>query len=229
MRLQKYLSSQGIASRRKSEDLISQGIVTINGQTAQLGDKIDPANDAIKVGNKLISTNQTNSTLIYLIFNKPAGYEVTRKFTPNKQNVYELLPKKLENKIWPIGRLDKYSSGLLIFTNDGELTQKLTHPKYEHDKEYLVEYTGELTENKLKKIQHGIKIENETYKSDKCKVVRPGLLNITLHEGKNRQIRKILEALGLKTTLLHRIRIGKLKIGKLASGKFQTISKSKII
>lgn len=228
IRLQKFLSGQGVASRRKSEELIEQGLVTINGKIAKLGDKVDPENDAIKVGNKLIC-KPTQETPIYLILNKPAGLEVTHQLIAGRKTVYDLLPKKIENKVWPVGRLDKFSAGLLIFTNDGELTQKLTHPKFEHEKEYFVSYTGELTENKLKKIQHGVKIEGETYKSDKCKVVKPGLLNIVLHEGKNRQIRKILESLGLKVTTLQRIRIGKLLLKGLEVGKFKTISKKDLI
>ena len=135
IRLQKFLSSAGVASRRHAEDLILQGAVTVNGQPAQIGDKVVPARDRVECNGKLVRAEER---IYYLALNKPKGYICSRSDPQGRKSVYGLLPEELRSKVWSVGRLDFFTEGLLLFTNDGELTQALAHPRYEHEKEYEV-------------------------------------------------------------------------------------------
>lgn len=224
-RLQKYISQAGIASRRHAEELILAGKVKVNGQVVRkMGVKIDIDKDEVVVAGKKIKPQN----LIYLAFNKPKKFMTTRDDPQKRRTVFELLPKELKNKIWPIGRLDFNTEGLLIFTNDGELTQKLTHPSAEHEKEYRVELDKELTEGKTEKIETGVFLDNK--KTAPAKILGEGkVYYLTIHEGWKRQIRKMFGVLGYSVRNLKRIRVAKLKLGNLPLGEYKMIKKEDII
>ena len=167
--------------------------------------------------------------MIYLALNKPAGYTTTRSDKHAAKTVYDLLPKDLKRKVWPVGRLDKDSKGLLILTNDGDLTQKLTHPSFEHEKEYIVKFTGDLSDDKLDKLRKGFIINNQKMKMHYVNTIKPNVLKIVLREGKKRQIRVMLENQGCQIFQLTRTRISKLKLDQLRSGEYKNISIKEII
>ena len=226
IRLQKFLSSAGVASRRNAEELIKNKKVTVNSEIAVLGDKIDPDKDIIKVRGEMIKPAEAK---IYLILNKPIGYTTTRSDRHAERTVYDLLPRNLKKVVWPVGRLDKTSCGLLILTNDGELTQELTHPKYQHEKEYLVRTSGELTEEKIKELEKGIKIDDKKTSPAKIKLINSSEAKIIITEGQKRQVRRMLGEVNCRVTFLQRIRENKLQLSSLPSGKYKIISKSDII
>src|SRR3989344_2123206 len=183
-RLQKYISQAGIASRRHAEELIVAGKVKVNGKLIrELGTKIDPAKDKVEVNGKKIGLQK----LIYLILNKPKRYMTTRHDPERRKTVYELLPAELRNVVWPIGRLDFNTEGLLIFTNDGELTQTLAHPSREHDKEYEVILDKPISEGRLQKLREGMMIEGKKTAPAQVRVDGSKIF-ITIHEGWNRQV-----------------------------------------
>ncbi len=223
MRLQKFLAQAGIASRRLAEKLISSGQIKVNGKVAILGQQVDPLTDEVVFNKKKISLNITDKK-IYLALNKPAGYITTRADFKNQKSVYDLLPSDLRSKIWPVGRLDKDSCGLLLFTNDGELTQKLTHPSHQHDKEYLVRHSGQLTEQQRRQLQQGVILP--TGKTAPCQIIinQPGELKIILNEGKKRQIREMLRHFRCQVTFLQRTRHGQVKLGNLKEGHYRLLT-----
>jgi pseudouridine synthase len=224
-RLQKFISQAGVASRRHAEVLIIQGQVKVNGKIVkELGTKIDPQKDKVEVDGKKIGLQK----LVYLVLNKPKRYITTRDDPRSRRTVFELLPQSLKNIVWPVGRLDFDTEGLLIFTNDGELTQTLTHPSLEHEKEYEVILDKELSAGRIEKIQSGMMIDGK--KTAPAKIRTNGTtVYITIHEGWNRQVRKMFGELGYSVRNLKRIRIGKLKLGDLKPGEFRNIQKSEII
>lgn len=224
-RLQKYISQAGIASRRHAEELILAGKVKVNGQIIRkMGVKVDSDKDEVVVDGKKIKPQ----SFIYLAFNKPKKFMTTRLDPQKRRTVFELLPPELKNKVWPIGRLDFNTEGLLIFTNDGELTQKLTHPSAEHEKEYQVEVDKELTEGKMEKIETGVFLDNK--KTAPAKIRGEGkVYYLTIHEGWKRQIRKMFGVLGYSVRNLKRIRVAKLKLGNLPLGEYKMIKKEDII
>ncbi|HMQ02143.1 MAG TPA: pseudouridine synthase, partial [Candidatus Doudnabacteria bacterium] len=192
-RVQKFLSEQGIASRRKAEEFIRSGQVSINGRKAKLGDKVDPAKDEVKVYGKVVKRSEQK---IYLALNKPKGVVVS-KFDPRgRKTVFSLLPEELRTKVHNVGRLDYDTEGLLLLTNDGDLTQELSHPKYEHDKEYEVITDAEPRPAQLEKLRDGIELPTGLTSPAKIKQ-RSGKVYITVHEGKKRQIRRMFNAVGL--------------------------------
>jgi 23S rRNA pseudouridine2605 synthase len=223
-RLQKFISQAGVASRRHAEELITAGRVRVNGQVVKvLGTKIDPAQDRVEVDGIKIGAQK----LIYLALNKPKRYITTRHDPRRRKTVFELLPLALKNTVWPIGRLDFLTEGLLLFTNDGELTQALAHPSLEHEKEYEVVLNKELSAGRIAKLQTGMMIEGK--KTAPAKVRVQGLtVYITIHEGWNRQVRKMFAAFGLTVRSLRRIRIGKLKLGDLPVGQYRILTKQEI-
>jgi len=225
-RVQKFLSSAGIASRRKAEEFIASGQVFINGKKAKLGDKIDPEKDEVKVYGKIVKPREEK---IYLMLNKPKGYVVSKSDPQHKKTVFDLLPKDLRSKVWNVGRLDFDTEGLLILTNDGDLTQALAHPKYEHEKEYEVTTQEEPTESQLEKLRTGVEISTGTTYPAQVKT-RDGKVRITIHEGKKRQIRRMFSAVGLTVKNLKRIRINKLTLpSSLAQGEYQVVQKQDIL
>lgn len=225
-RLQKFLSSAGVASRRHAEELMLAGRVKVNGKIARtLGLKVDPQKDKVEVDGKTVRLPETR---IYLALNKPKRYLTTRHDPRKRRTVYELLPEEYRNKVWPIGRLDFNTEGLLIFTNDGDLTQALTHPSKEHEKEYEVILDHEISEGKLAKITGGMTLDGEMTAPAKARV-EGTTVYLAIHEGKYRQIRRMFSALGLSVRNLKRIRIGKLKVGNLALGAFRKIDPGEVL
>lgn len=226
IRVQKFLSEAGHASRRKAEEFIKSGQVSINGKRAKLGDKVDPENDEVKVYGKVIARSESK---IYIMLNKPKGYVVSKSDTRGRKTVFGLLDEDLRKKVWNVGRLDFDTEGLLLLTNDGELTQELSHPKYEHDKEYEVVTNVQPTESQLEKLRTGVEIATGmTYPAKLRK--RGGSTFVTIHEGKKRQVRRMFSALGLEVKNLKRVRINKLILPKsLSVGQYIAIKKEDIL
>ena len=224
-RLQKFISQAGIASRRHAEELIMAGKVKVNGaKITELGTKVDPQKDKVEVNGKSIKPAQ----LVYILLNKPKRYITTRHDPQKRKTVFDLLPPELRTVVWPVGRLDFNTEGLLILTNDGELTQVLTHPSKEHEKEYQVILDKELSEGKIEKIREGMFLEGK--KTAPAKIRTEGTtVYLTIHEGWNRQVRKMFIAFGYTIRNLKRIRAGKLKLGDLPVGQTRFLTKDEII
>lgn len=226
IRVQKFLSERGVASRRKAEEFIRSGQVSINGRQAKLGDKVNPEIDQVKVYGKLIENKLPK---VYLALYKPHGYVVTKRDPRGRRTVYSLLPETLREQVWSVGRLDFDTEGLLLLTNDGDLTQKLSHPKFEHEKEYEVTTDREIKDRQLETLRKGVKISSGM--TSPAKVKRSGnKILITIHEGKKRQVRQMFNRVGLGITNLKRLRIGKYSLPEeLKPGEFKQIKKSAII
>ena len=226
-RVQKYISQAGVASRRKAEEFIKSGQVLINGRKAKLGDKVDSEKDVVKIYGKLVKPPTEEK--IYLALNKPKGYVVSKSDPKGKKNIFELLPEDLRNKVWNVGRLDFDTEGLLILTNDGDLTQSLAHPSYEHDKEYEVTTQEEFSDSQLEKLRNGVELPTGMTYPAKVKT-KSGKVYITIHEGKKRQVRRMFSAVGLTVINLKRVRINNLLLPKdLALGQFKKIRKEEIL
>lgn len=225
-RVQKFLSEQGVASRRKAEEFIKSGQVSINGHRAKLGDKVNPATDEIKVYGKVVNTKGHKQ--IYIAMNKPKGAVVSKSDTHGRKTVFSLLPEELRSKVHNVGRLDFDTEGLLILTNDGDLTQQLAHPSFEHDKEYEVIPDAEPKPQQLEKLREGIELPTGMTRPAAVKQ-RSGKVYIIVHEGKKRQIRRMFAAVGLGVMNLKRIRINKLKLPDIAPGAYIEIKKSDIL
>ncbi|MCI8641781.1 MAG: rRNA pseudouridine synthase [Clostridia bacterium] len=222
-RLQKYLANSGVASRRKCEELILQGKVTVNGEVVQeLGRKISPDVDEVKFLGKLV---QNNENMIYILLNKPIGYVTTAKDQFKRETVLDLI--KVNERIVPVGRLDMYTSGALILTNDGDFIYKVTHPKHEITKTYTVTLKGKIENEAVEKLRQGIEIEDYITRPAKVKILKIdkeknlSRLEITIHEGKNRQIRKMCEAVGSRVLALHRSKIGQIGVKDLKVGNWR--------
>ncbi|WP_427338755.1 pseudouridine synthase [Caloranaerobacter sp. DY30410] len=229
MRLQKYLAMCGVASRRKSETLILQGRVKVNGKVVdKLGYKIDPDIDIVLVDNKRVIKKED---YIYIALNKPEGYITTVKDQFNRPTVLDLV-KSINERIYPVGRLDYDTSGLIFLTNDGDLTYKLTHPKHEIEKVYIAKIKGVPTEKELNEFRNGLKIDNYVTSKAKIKVLKKynnySIVKITIHEGKNRQVRKMCEKINHPVIKLKRIAIGKIELGNLKKGNWRYLSKKEI-
>ena len=209
IRLQKYLADAGIASRRKAEELIKQGKVYVNGKIVnELGTKVTPNVDEIRYEGKKIEIEEK---YIYILLNKPIGYVTTVKDQFNRDSVMDLV--KIRKRLVPVGRLDMYTSGALILTNDGEFVYKVTHPKHEIEKTYTVTIKGIIKKEEVKNLEIGVDIGEYITKPAKVKILKTdeekniSRLEITIHEGKNRQVRKMFEAIGHSVLALHRSKI----------------------
>jgi pseudouridine synthase len=222
-RLQKILSRYGVASRRKAEELILNNKVKVNGKISKLGDKADIVKDKVFVNNKELKVKEN---FVYYILNKPKGYICSVEDRHSKKLITDLVSK--EPKVWPVGRLDKDTTGLIILTNDGDLTNKLTHPSFKHEKEYVVEVNKPITPDFLQKMQKGIKLEEGNARADKIKKISDKRFNLILHQGWKRQIRRMCKELNYSVLELKRIRIGKIKLGVLKIGKYITKDKIKL-
>ncbi|OON93312.1 MAG: pseudouridine synthase [Candidatus Epulonipiscium fishelsonii] len=228
MRLQKYLAQAGVASRRKCEEYISQGRIKINGEiiTSQ-GLQIEE-NDKVMFDNKLVTLEKHK---VYYILNKPVGYITTVSDENNRKTIMEILPK-IKERIFPIGRLDFNTSGLLIITNDGDLTYKLTHPKHELSKTYLVTVSGRLPADILLNLERGVDIGGYTTLPAHVNLISQQdtqtVFELTIKEGKNRQIRRMCEAIGYEVVSLKRISIGKLNLSRLKNGEIRMLTKNEI-
>lgn len=224
-RLQKILSQKGIASRRKAEEYIEQGLVKVNGKVAELGQKADPETDVIEVDGKVLSDRQQ---MLYYLMNKPAGVLTANLHADAAHpvpTVRDLLPPKLQGKVSPVGRLDKATSGLLLFTNDGVLAYRLTHPKFDHSKEYLVFSENNITDDMFKKLKQPMVILGERIKPVHVQKRTNYSFTITLTEGKNRQIRRMCSNVGIGIKKLIRIRIMNIADETLGTGKVRELTK----
>lgn len=225
-RLQKILANFGIASRRKAEEFISEGRVKINGRVAKLGDKCDENIDEILLDDTPIKVENKR---VYYLLNKPKGYISTAKDERGRKTVLDLAPK--EFRIYPVGRLDCDTEGLLILTNDGELTNALIHPSFEIEKTYIAKVAGNLTADKLKLLQKGIMLEDGMTAPAKVKVLEKGQdfkVEITIHEGRNREIRRMFAAVSCKVKALKRIRFANITLEKLDEGKYRELTDKEV-
>ena len=227
MRLNKFLAACGIASRRGCDELISAGKVKVNGKTAGLGMEVSES-DEVTIDGRRVTLKKNE----YYIINKPKGYLSTVSDDKGRRTVLDLMPESA-GRIYPVGRLDYESEGLLIMTTDGELAQRLTHPSHEVPKTYLVKIEGTATEATLNPIRSGIEIEGG-YVTKKCKahIVETNKeytkIHITITEGKNREIRKMFAAIGREVMLLKRIKIGELTLRGLDRGEYRKLTKQEI-
>jgi len=219
IRLQKYLSEQGICSRRQAEKLIVDGKIFVNDEPATiLGTKIDPEIDTVSVNNNVIKQRKN---LIYIAINKPVGI-VTSCFQPGSKTIVELV--KIKERIYPVGRLDKESSGLLLMTNDGILAYRLSHPSFAHEKEYVVTVEKRIMEGALEKLRRGMTIDGVKTQPAKVSKISDRKFKIILTEGRNRQIRKMCSKIGNEVVKLKRIRIENIKLGNLKPGEWKPLT-----
>lgn len=230
IRLQKYIADCGITSRRKAEELIKQGKIKVNGQIIyELGTKINPQKDIVLYQNKKIKEKEKD---VYILLNKPIGYVTTVKDQFGRPSVLDLV--KIKQRVVPVGRLDMYTSGALILTNDGDFVYQVTHPKHEIDKTYTVTIKGIVTKQDVELLKKGVKIEEYITKPAKVKILKTDFeknnsrLEITIHEGKNRQIRKMCEAVGYPVLALHRSKISGIDVKDLPLGKWRFLSKQEV-
>ena len=228
MRLQKYLSECGVASRRKSEEMIESGIVKVNGKVASIGDKVDPKHDTVTVRGKKVLKQKNN---VYIMLNKPRGFITTMNDEMDRKCV-AMLVENAPARVYPVGRLDRESEGMLLFTNDGEFANALTHPSKHVSKTYRVTVRPPVSEEQLTKIATGIVIDDrKTAPADVRVVLREEnrvVLEIVLYEGRNRQIRKMCEEIGLDVARLRRIAVGSVKLGMLKQGDWRELSEEEI-
>lgn len=231
MRLQKYLAASGVASRRKCEEFILNGSIKVNGKVVtELGTKINPEKDEVLYNGKKVNLEEEK---IYILLNKPLGYITTAKEQFGRDKVLDLV--KINKRIVPVGRLDMYTSGALILTNDGEFVNKLTHPSGEVEKTYNVTVNGKVTKEDAQKLTQGVEIDNGYItKPAKVKILKIddekniSRIQITIHEGKNRQIRKMCEAISKKVLALHRSSIGNIDVKDLKLGEWRYLNKNEI-
>lgn len=230
VRLQKFMAEQGVASRRKSEDLIRAGKVKVNGHIAEIGMKINPRKDLVTVGKQKL-TNVKNRKMVYIMLNKPRGYVTTVSDELGRKTVMDLLPD-FGCRIYPVGRLDKDSEGLLLLTNDGSFTNCMTHPSHEYAKVYRVTVRPAVNDEILFNLRNSIEIDGR--KTAPCEVTvlteeeNRVVLEFILHEGRNRQIRKMCESQGLEVARLKRISIGPIKLGMLKQGDYKELSEQDV-
>lgn len=226
-RLQKIISARGLASRRKAEEWIQQGRVTVNGLTAQLGDSADPDMDVIQVDGKDLPSTQNN---VYIMLNKPRGYVTTLSDEKGRKNVSELVAD-CGVRVYPVGRLDMDSEGLLLFTNDGDFANLLMHPKHEVEKTYDTWVTG-YTQEGENALRLPIELDGYRIRAPKVAVLQQegdrAKIRITIHEGRNRQVRRMCQAAGMHVNRLRRIREGQLMLGDLPLGKWRHLTPGEI-
>ena len=230
VRLQKYLANAGVCSRRKAEELILDGKIIVNGKiVTELGTKITPKLDKVMYNGKVV---KEESKYVYILLNKPIGYITTSKEQFGRDSVMDLV--KVKERIVPVGRLDMYTSGALILTNDGNFVYQVTHPKHEIDKTYTVTVKGIVTDEEVGRLRKGVKIDDYVTKEAKVKILKieseknQSRLEITIHEGKNRQIRKMCEAINHNVLALHRSKIAGIGLKDLSLGKWRYLNEREV-
>ena len=227
-RLQKIISASGLMSRRAAEELIAPGKVSVNGVTAALGDKAEAGVDQILVDGKALPSAGEK---LYIMLNKPRGYVTTLSDEKGRKNVTELI-KELGTRLYPVGRLDMYSEGLLLMTNDGDFANRLMHPSHEIDKCYHTWVKGEDMGWAVELLRCPMEIDGYVTSPAEVDILElkgeEALLAITIHEGRNRQVRKMCEAAGLKVTRLMRVSEGGVKLGTLKSGKWRRLTEEEL-
>lgn len=218
-RLNKYIASCGICSRRKADDLILQGRVKINNEVVtNLGAQVN-SNDVVKVDNKEINKEEKK---VYIMLNKPKGYVTTSHDQFNRKSVLDLINEDV--RVYPIGRLDMYTEGLLLLTNDGEFSNKMMHPRNKVEKTYIVTTDTKITNKQINDLRTGVDIGGYITKPAKVRILNNNRLEIIISEGKNRQVRRMCESVGINLLNLRRVKIGKLKLGNLQSGKYRYLT-----
>lgn len=229
MRLQKYMAKCGIASRRKSEKIILEGRVKVNDIVVkELGTTINPKKDIVEVDNKIIKLEENK---IYIMLNKPEGYVTTVKDKHNQKIVLDLI-HGIEERIFPVGRLDVDTTGLLLLTNDGDLAYKLTHPSYEIPKKYIALVKGIPNSKKLHRFKKGLRIDDRMTAEAYIRILKryrdTSLLEISIHEGRNRQVRKMCKYIGHPVIQLERVAIGELRLGSLKVGEWRHLTSKEV-
>lgn len=230
VRLQKYIAMSGAASRRKAEELIEAGRVKVNGQTVrEQGIKVEIGADKILLDGQSLEIVNKN---YYIMLNKPEGYVSTVKDQFDRPTVIDLLSEEIRTRIFPVGRLDYETEGLLLLTNDGDFTYRVTHPKFEMEKTYIATIGNGLTVSGINSLRRGVKIDD--YKTSPAEVEildsQPGatVVKIIIHEGRNRQVRKMFEAVGVKVKHLKRVAVGKVELGNLPLGRWRHLTSHEV-
>lgn len=230
IRLQKFVAECGLMSRRAAEKEILAGNITVNGEAVEVGRVIDPARDKVRYKGRPV-TKKRNSHKLYLMLNKPRGYVTTMSDDKDRKCVASLV-KDVGERVYPVGRLDYESEGMLILTNDGELANKLMHPKHHIPKTYNVRIEGNVTKEQLKTLNSEMEIDGYKIMPVETKVLRAKngytMLEMILKEGRNRQIRKMCEQVGLEITILRRVAVGDIEMTDLRAGKWRWLTKEEI-
>lgn len=230
VRLQKYIAMSGTASRRAAEQLIDEGRVKVNGKLVrEQGVKVEIGCDSVEVDDILLKVNDRK---IYIALNKPTGYVTTVKDQFDRPTVIDLVEKEIHTRVFPVGRLDYETEGLLLMTNDGDWANKVTHPRFESKKKYYAVLKGVLTIPELNKIRRGVIIDGKKTSPAECEIMEIDmgmtLVEITIHEGRNRQVRKMFEAVGHTVKALKRESVGIVELGNLPEGRWRYLTSSEI-
>ena len=227
MRINKYLAECGVASRRACDKIVQDGRVTINGKTAVNGQDVSDGDKVLLDGNEIVRKVIHS----YYIMNKPKGYVCTVSDDKDRKTVMQLLPENT-GRVYPVGRLDYDTEGLLLFTDDGELAFRLTHPRNEIPKTYLVKIEGSVTDAQLNKLRAGVELDGRLTNKSKIKVIEANReytkLHVTINEGRNRQVRRMFESVGKEIAFLKRIKIGEMGLGSLERGKVRKLTAEEI-
>ncbi|MEO6988060.1 MAG: pseudouridine synthase [Aquihabitans sp.] len=218
-RLQKVLARVGIGSRRVCEDLIAEGRITVNGEVAELGRRVEPDQDMVEIDGAPIGVRPD---IVYYLLNKPAGVITSASDPQGRPTVIQLVPA--EPRVFPVGRLDLDTEGLLLLTNDGEITNRITHPSHGVEKEYLAVVSGNPKPGAIRRLREGLQLDDGMTAPAKAVLVSPGLVRLTIHEGRNRQVRRMLDAVGHPVTRLIRTRIGPINDRRLAPGEWRELT-----
>jgi len=222
-RLQKVLARGGFGSRRTCELLIESGRVTVNGQVAELGRRVDVERDKVAVDDILVSTR---AGLVYYLLNKPSGVVTTARDPHGRPTVIDLLP--LEPRVFPVGRLDADTEGLLVLTNDGDLTYHLTHPSFGVEKEYLAQVEGRPSPAALRRLRQGVELDDGVTAPARAALVPPQTIKLTIHEGRNRQVRRMCAAIGHPVVRLVRTRVGPIAERRLKPGEWRPLTQAEV-
>ncbi|HET8656536.1 MAG TPA: pseudouridine synthase [Longimicrobiaceae bacterium] len=227
-RLQAYLARAGVASRRASEELIREGRVRVNGEAAELGSKVQPGRDIVEVDGRVVRMRRAE----WVMLHKPRGYVTTRDDPGGRKTIYDLLPDELRH-LFHVGRLDRDSSGLLLLTNDGEAANRLLHPSFETTKEYLADVEGAPDDAALRELVRGVRLEDGVGRAEEVELTgetRPGVfrLRMVMREGRNREVRRMLEAIGHPVRRLFRRRFGSIELGRLAPGRWRVLGDDEV-
>jgi 23S rRNA pseudouridine2605 synthase len=222
-KLQKVLARAGVASRRAVELLILEGRVRVNGEVATVGLRVDPRLDVLEVDGALVSANPD---LVHYLLHKPAGVVTTASDPQGRPTVVDLVPA--EPRVFPVGRLDAETEGLLLLTNDGELTHRITHPSHGVEKEYLAEVEGQPSRGALRRLRDGVELDDGPAAPAKASLLAPSLVRLVIHEGRNRQVRRMCEAVGHPVLRLVRTRIGPLTDTSLKPGEWRSLTPDEV-
>ena len=223
IRLQKLLARAGVASRRAVEELIAEGRVTVNGEVAELGRRADPDHDRIEIDGALVGVRPD---IVWYLLNKPSGVVTTAADPHGRTTVVDLVPS--EPRVFPVGRLDADTEGLLLLTNDGEVTHRLTHPSYGVEKEYLAHVEGMPSRGALRRLREGVELDDGLTAPAKVSTVGDGVVRLVIHEGRNRQVRRMCDAVGHPVKRLVRVRIGPITDRRLGPGQWRQLSVAEV-